>query len=68
MAQCHAEMRGTITNKPVLFPGVVPPRISLSNFSGQHSDDVHKQDEVELKQKPEVEKSDKEKRFCYGNC
>lgn len=37
--------------KPVLFPGVVSPRVSLSNLSGQHSHNIHKQDKVELKEK-----------------
>lgn len=37
--------------KPVLFPGVVSPSVGLSNFRGQNSNNVHKEDKVELKGK-----------------
>lgn len=35
--------------QPVLFPGVVSACVCLSDFCGQHSNDVHKEDKVELK-------------------
>lgn len=44
----------TPVDKPVLFPGIISPRVRLSNFRGQHSNDVHKEDKIELKQTEEV--------------
>lgn len=49
-----SSMLSPTPDKPVLFPGIISPRIRLSNFRGQHSNDVHKEDKIELKQTKEV--------------